>query len=171
MRKKLPRILLAGVTGGITMYVGMFLTFTLVGGVGPEESGLILGSAAQSDKLVAVYTELEPLPKIWSDPLPMLVGLLGFGVLHTLVYQSVAPAWPEGVVSRALRFAGILLGVGFAFFEFWTPFNLFGEPLWLIAVELSFWAVVAGLEAVVIVGIYEADVSVGIPFTSASGTD
>lgn len=140
------------------MYAGMLLTFTLVGGVGPEPEGLILGSSMQSEKLVAVYTSLEPLPRVFTDPGVIILGVIGFGVVHAVVYRSVAPAWPEGVLARAPRFAGVVFAVGFAFWEFWTPFNLFWEPLVLIAVELAMWAVVATIEAAAIVAVYESDV-------------
>jgi len=150
------RTVIAGIAGGITMYLAMFLTFTIVGGVSQEGGGLILGASMQSQKLVAVYTDLEPLPRIFTDPLVMLGGVVGFGVVYAGVYRSVAPAWPEGVGSRSVRFAGVLFGIGFAFWEFWTPFNLFGEPLALISLELSLWAVVALAAATAIVVVSES---------------
>jgi hypothetical protein len=56
---------------------------------------------------------------------------------------------------RALRLAGLLFFMVFLFWEFFTPFNQFGEPLPLIALELSFWTVIAIAEAVVIASIME----------------
>lgn len=40
-----------------------------------------------------------------------------------------------------------LLALSFLFWEFFTPFNQFGEPLPLIALELGFWAAIALAEA------------------------
>jgi hypothetical protein len=37
-----------------------------------------------------------------------------------------------------MRFAGLLFFMTFFFWEFFTPFNQFGEPLPLIALELCF---------------------------------
>jgi hypothetical protein len=47
----------------------------------------------------------------------------------------------------------------YLFWEFFTPFNQFGEPLPLIALELSFWAAIAVVEAVVIAAIVERGAS------------
>jgi hypothetical protein len=33
--------------------------------------------------------------------------------------------------------------MAFLFWEFFTPFNQFGEPVGLILIELCFWAVIA----------------------------
>jgi hypothetical protein len=43
----------------------------------------------------------------------------------------------------------------FFFWEFFTPFNQFGEPLPLIALELAFWALIAVAEAFAIASIME----------------
>jgi hypothetical protein len=45
------------------------------------------------------------------------------------------------------------VGLSYLFFEFVGPFNLLGEPLALVALELSFWALAALAEAFVIVWI------------------
>jgi hypothetical protein len=43
----------------------------------------------------------------------------------------------------------------FLFWEFFTPFNQFGEPLPLLALELSFWALIALAEAFTIAFVME----------------
>jgi hypothetical protein len=43
----------------------------------------------------------------------------------------------------------------FSFWEFFTPFNQFGEPLPLIGLELLFWAVIALSDGLVISCIIE----------------
>jgi hypothetical protein len=43
----------------------------------------------------------------------------------------------------------------FLFWEFFTPFNQFGEPVELIALELCFWAVIALADGLTIAGIME----------------
>lgn len=149
------RILLAGVAGGLSLNIAMILTFRVVG-FGWSGGGILLDPSFQSSKLIAVWTELEPLPKVYADPLPMVMGLLGFGFIHATVYQSVASAWPAGVIPRATRFAGLLFAVGFVFWEFFTPFNLFGEPLLLIGLELIFWMIIAGAEAMTIAVVFES---------------
>jgi hypothetical protein len=46
----------------------------------------------------------------------------------------------------------------FLFWEFFTPFNQFGEPLQLVALELVFWAAIAAAEAFVIAAVIERKV-------------
>lgn len=148
------RTFLAGSAGGLALNLTMLLTFRALG-FGWGGQGILLTHATQSQKLIAVWTSLEPLPRVIADPLLMTIGLLLFGVGHAFVYRSVSAGWPSGYLSRAARFAGLLFFMVFAFWEFFTPWNLFGEPLSLVALELCFWAVVATAEAFVIAFVIE----------------
>jgi len=78
-----------------------------------------------------------------------------FGIVHAFIYRSISVAWPSGVLPRALRFAGLVFFMTFAFWEFFTPFNQFGEPWPLIALELLFWAIIAACEAFAIAFVLE----------------
>lgn len=148
------RTLIAGLAGGVTMNLVMLLTFRAIG-FGWNGDGILLTSSIQSEKLIAVWTTLEPLPLIVANPAPIIVGLVLFGIGHAFIYRWIAAAWRPGIMPRALRFAGLLFFMVFLFWEFFTPFNQFGEPLALIALELSFWAAIALAEATVIAGIME----------------
>ena len=148
------RTLLAGVAGGMTLNLAMLLTFRAIG-FGWNGDGILLTSPIQSQKLVAVWTKLEPLPLVVANPAPIIIGLVLFGIGHAFIYRWLSAAWPLGVKKRALRFGGLLFFMAFLFWEFFTPFNQFGEPLLLISLELSFWAVIAITEALVIAVIVE----------------
>ncbi len=148
------RTLVAGLAGGVTMNLVMLLTFRAIG-FGWNGGGILLTSPLQSHKLIAVWTKLEPLPLIVANPAPMIIGLILFGVGHAFIYQSISASWPAGVMPRAVRFAALLFFMVFLFWEFFTPFNQFGEPLPLITLELLFWAAIAMGEALVIAGILE----------------
>jgi hypothetical protein len=148
------RTLVAGIAGGMAMNLVMLLTFRAIG-FGWEGDGILLTSSIQSQKLVAVWTTLEPLPLVVVEPAPIILGLFLFGVGHAFIYRWLSVAWPKGVMQRAIRFAGLLFFMTFLFWEFFTPFNQFGEPLPLIALELSFWAAIAFAEAVAIAAIVE----------------
>jgi hypothetical protein len=143
------RTLIAGLLGGIALNAVMLLTFRLIG-FGLDGGGILLDPAFQSQKLIAVWTELEPIPLAVSNPAPIVAGLLLFGVGHALVYSWLAPAWPPGILPRGLRMAALTFFLSYLFFEFFTPFNMFGEPPLLLALELVFWALVALTEAIVI---------------------
>jgi hypothetical protein len=146
--------ILAGIAGGSSLVIVMLLTFRLIG-FGWNGDGVLLDPTIQSAKLIAVWTQLDPLPLIVTRPTLIAAWLIAFGVLHAAVYRSVSRAWPTGVAPRALRMAGLLFTVSFAFWEFFTPFNQFGEPFPLIALELSFWAVIALVEAFTLAAMLE----------------
>jgi hypothetical protein len=151
------RTLLAGFAGGMTMNIVMLLTFRLLG-FGWNGGGILLSSPSQSQKLIAVWTQMEPLPLVVANPAPIIIGLVLFGVGHAFIYRSVSAAWPPGILPRATRFAGMLFFMIFLFWEFFTPFNQFGEPLQLVALELVFWAAIAAAEAFVIAAVIERKV-------------
>lgn len=136
------RLVLAGTAGGACASLLMLLTFRALG-FGWTGGGVLLDPAHQSPKLIAVWTELEPLPLVVTRPTIVAVGLVLLGIVHAAVYRMVVGAWPPGVRARAPRMPAVLFLVAFLFWEFFTPFNQFGEPLPLISLELLFWAVIA----------------------------
>jgi len=148
------KTIIAGIAGGMAMNLAMLLTFRGIG-FGWNGDGILLTSPIQSQKLIAVWTELEPLPLVVVNPAPIIVGMMLFGIVHAFIYRSISVAWPSGVLPRALRFAGLVFFMTFAFWEFFTPFNQFGEPLPLIALELLFWAIIAICEAFAIAFVLE----------------
>jgi len=148
------RTFIAGVAGGTTMNLVMLLTFRALG-FGWNGGGILLTSTIQSQKLIAVWTKLEPLPLVIANPLPIVVGLVLFGIGHAFIYRRLSVRWPTGIMHRTLRLAGLLFFMVFVFWEFFTPFNQFGEPLPLIALELFFWALIAIAEAIAIVVVIE----------------
>lgn len=148
------KTILAGLAGGMMMNVSLLLTFRLLG-FGWNGGGILLSSPIQSPKLIAVWTQIEPLPLVVANPAPIIIGLVLFGIGHAFIYRSVSAAWPVGIFQRAMRFAGLLFFMSFLFWEFFTPFNQFGEPLRLIALELLFWAIIAIAESFAIASVIE----------------
>ena len=124
------------------MNVAMLLTFRLLG-FGWDGDGILLESPAQSKKLIAIWTEIEPIPLVVNEPAPIIIGIMLFGIIHAYLFRWLSVAWPNGIVNRGLRLAGLVFVMTFLFWEFFTPFNMFGEPLHLIALELVFWGLIA----------------------------
>jgi hypothetical protein len=149
MKRTHGRTILAGIAGGLSMNVVMLLTFRLLG-FGWNGGGILLESPEQSRKLIAVWTEIEPLPLVVNAPAPIIIGIILFGIIHAYLFRWLSASWPEGVFNRGLRFAGLVFVMTFLFWEFFTPFNMFGEPLRLIALELVFWASIALADGIVI---------------------
>ena len=141
------RVLVAGLGGGVATNVAILVTFRRLG----FQSGFLLDPHWQSPKLVAVWTQIEPLPRVVAHPLPIIVGLVAFSLAHAWLYANLGGGWPPGLWSRTWRLGGLVFVLSYLFFEFFTPFNLFWEPLPLVAVQLVFWAVTASAEAGVIV--------------------
>ena len=142
MKRSHSRTILAGVGGGMAMNLAMLLTFGLIG-FGVNGEGFLLNPSIQSQKLIDVWTKMEPLPLAVTCPAPIVMGLILFGIVHAYLYRWISSAWPAGTVRRGLSFALIVFLMTFLFWEFFTPFNQFGEPPGLIALQLCFWAVVA----------------------------
>jgi hypothetical protein len=142
MKPSHVKTLLAGIAGGFAMNIAMLLTFRFIG-FGINADGILLDPSIQSSKLIAVWTEIEPLPLVVSRPAPIIFGIILFGIVHAYLYRWLSPAWPTGIVRRSLSFALLVFLMTFLFWEFFTPFNQFGEPVGLIAIELCFWAIIA----------------------------
>jgi hypothetical protein len=154
MKYSLTRSLLAGLAGGAALNLSMLLTFRAIG-LGWHDNGILLNSTLQSAKLIAVWKVITPIPRVVTHPVAMGLGVLAFAVGHAALYGWLAPAWPAGMVARAWRMALLVWFLSFAFFEFFTPFNMFGEPLPLLAIELSFWVIVALAESLVLAAVFE----------------
>ena len=148
------KTILAGIAGGLAMNLTMLVTFRLLG-FGWNGNGILIKSSGQSQKLIAVWTELEPIPLVVDSPTPIFIGMVLFTVIHAYLFRWLSFVWSGGTIHQGLQFAGLIFVMTFLFWEFFTPFNLFGEPLHLIALELVFWACIAladGLAISAIVG-------------------
>lgn len=136
------------------MNLVMLLTFRFIG-FGTTGEGILLDPSLQSEKLIAVWTEIEPLPLVVNQPAPIILGIILFGIAHAYIYRWISSAWPAGVAKRGLSFALLVFVMTFGFWEFFTPFNLFGEPFGLIVLELAFWALIAIADGLSISAIME----------------
>jgi hypothetical protein len=160
MNPSTKKTLLAGLAAGTAMNAAMLLTFRLLG-FGWDGDGILLHSPSQSPKLIAVWTELEPIPLVVDTPGPIIFGILLFGIVHAFLFRWLSPAWPPGALKKGLRFSALVFVMTFLFWEFFTPFNLFGEPLRLIVLELLFWALIALADGLTIAAVIGEDASVG----------
>ena len=113
-----------------------------------------LDPATQSPKVIAVWKEIEPLPRVLESPLLILGGLVFCGLACAFVYRSVAAAWPKGVVGRGWRLA-LIVWMGTVFSEFIGPFNVLHQPLALSVIAWAFWAVCALLQGYTIAYVAE----------------
>lgn len=106
----------------------------------------------QSQKLINVWTVWEPLPRIALMPnAAMISGFFLFTLLHVLVYRRFAALLPgQSWIGKGLALAAGIFIFQYGYFEFFTPFNQFHEPLHLIAYELLLQGMMATVEALII---------------------
>ena len=106
----------------------------------------------QSQKLINVWTVWEPLPRLSQQPsFPMMGGFLLFTLLHVMVYLRLFPVLPgNGWVAKGLSLALGIWVFQYGYFEFFTPFNQYREPLHLIAYELTLQGIMAAVEGLAI---------------------
>lgn len=75
MKNSIGKTVLAGILGGVCLNAILFLTFRLLG-FGWHGDGILLDSTLQSPKLIAVWTELNPLPLVLTHPPVIILGLV-----------------------------------------------------------------------------------------------
>ena len=142
------RILLATVVAGALLQATTALLW-----MNPLTTRIILTPEfGQSPKLINVWTVWEPLPRLTQQPAwAMIAGFLVFTFLHVVTYQRLAPLLPGG----GWIGKGLSLGLGiwafqYGYFEFFTPFNQYWEPLHLIAYQLLLQLIMAQVEGLAI---------------------
>jgi hypothetical protein len=144
------RTLVAGLAGGVAFVLGTFLTFAQFSGSRRGAEGVLFDPDTQSQKVIAVWKQLEPLPRVIETPAVILGGMVAFGIAYAVLYRSVAAAWPAGIHPRAWRLA-LVIWLAAVFSEFIGPFNVLHQPLSLSVVAWGFWAVSAVAEAYTLV--------------------
>ena len=121
----------------ITAVVNMFLLYALF--MNPISHDIIYSeSLGQSPKLVAVWTTLEPVPSVLSLTPALIITPVIFSFFFAVLYDSIPG---HGKIKKGFAYGIILWGTIAVFFELFTPVGLFGEPLHLLAYELSIWFV------------------------------
>jgi hypothetical protein len=153
-KPSLLRTVAAGLTGGLAFVLGTFLTFAQFSGSRQGDTGLLFSPDTQHAKVIAVWKEIEPLPRVIVQPSIILAGMVIFAIAYAFLYRSIAAAWPTGMTNRTWRLASIVW-VAAVFSEFMGPFNVLHQPLRLSVIAWGFWAVPALLEALAIVAILD----------------
>lgn len=141
-------MIVAGVVGGVVFGPVAFTLFFVIGG------SVIFAPGIQSKKLLAVWRELEPLPIVSTNPILAIMGFVVLGVLTAWVYSFIYDGFTGTWKKRGSSFGLVLFLTVSVFFEFFTPLNLFGEPLPLVALELFFWLIVTQAQGLAIAYIY-----------------
>ncbi|MBI5377559.1 MAG: hypothetical protein HZA82_02945 [Thaumarchaeota archaeon] len=134
----------------ITAIVNMFVLYALFMNQ-LSQSVIFSNNLDQSPKLVAVWNTLEPVPQMTSLLPVLLITPAIFSFFFAVLYDSIPG---HGKIKKGLAYGIILWGMIAVFFELFTPLGLFGEPLHLLAYELSLWFVGLVTVSLVLSGIY-----------------
>ena len=143
-----PGTLFAGLGGGIAWVAAMTVFF------GPAQA-VLANPELQSAKFLAVFTEIEPLPKTAEQGWILLAGLLVLGVLYAIAYRVVRQAvagrwWRKGAAFGVLAWLIMV-----PWFEFYLPWNVMHEPLPLVLLEAALWLLTLLAVGLAIAGVYE----------------
>lgn len=116
--------------------------------------GILFENESQSAKVVAVLFEMDPRPLMFTNGLFYLAIAGVIGGVHGLVFAWIEPALPSRTLRRGLAYGATLWALMAVYFEFHAPFNMFGEPPALVAVELAFWVIVLATEGLILSALY-----------------
>jgi len=121
----------------IVSILHMFMLFGLF--MNPLSKEIIFSNElGQSEKLVNVWNTLEPVPSLQSLAPGLLITPAIFCILFAVLYDSIPGSTK---LKKGFSFGIIWWTTVSVFFELFTPFGLFGEPLHLLGYELFLWFV------------------------------
>ena len=113
----------------------------------PLSQGMIFSkSLGQSEKLVAVWSEIRPVPTLLSLLPALIIAPLIYSLVFATIYDSI-PGKPG--ITRGFTYGIILWALVAIFFELFTPIGLFGEPIHLLAYELLLWFIALSIVGIV----------------------
>ena len=153
-RIKPTKAIVAGILGGMAASLVVLILFRLIGF---EYWGILTNPEYQSPKLLKVWTEIEPIPLAVNHPGIITLGFVILSILHAFVFAIIRQGIPGEGLKKGIIFGLIIWLFSYVFFEFFTPWNMFGEPLSLVGLELLFWIGVALSEGIVIAKVYNVD--------------
>jgi len=123
------------ITISIIAPMNMLLLFGLF--MNPVSQEIIFSdSLGQSSKLIAVWTQIEPVPSLVSL-IPALIIMPSVATLVFARFYDLLPTRDRRL--KGLSFGIMLWALVAVFFELFTPYGLFGEPPILLAYELMLW--------------------------------
>lgn len=141
------RAVIAGGLGGAALIIGLIVFF------GPVQ-GILSDPAIQSPKMIAVFTEIEPLPRVGTQPWAVAIGFILLGVIHGLVFAWLAPALPGDGWRKGFAYGLVLWLLMVTWFEFFILWNVMHEPVILIALEGALWLLTLQVEGLTIAAAY-----------------
>jgi hypothetical protein len=133
------KLMRGGISGAIAFVIANIISNLLFFQIGKP---VLFNPDLQSEKLIAILFEIKPLPLMFTNKSLYLAIAAVIGIIHGLVFTYIEPSLPKNQIKRGAAFAAILWALMVLYFEFHAPFNMFGEPISLVLLELLFWVIV-----------------------------
>lgn len=146
---KLVSIIAAGIAGGLAWLLGLTVFF------GPAQA-ILADPALQSAKFLRVFTEIEPLPRVATNPWVLPLALTIIGVIHASVFAALRQGLPGRGWRKGSTFGLAVWALMVPWFEFYLPWNVMHEPLALVLLEAALWALVLQLVGIAIALVHGA---------------
>lgn len=128
------RTLLTVLLCGLCWYGTFYLFF-----IGSGAQNILANPAYQSSKFLRVFMEIEPLPRVVSDPWLVIKGFFLIGILVGLAFVWVSPHFKGNWLQKGLKFGLLHWMLMVPWFEFYLPYNVMNEPFSLVLLEAALW--------------------------------
>ena len=130
-RSLLFRFPLAVLAGTIGWLLGSTLSFV------PAQA-ILADPSVQSEKMIAIFATLEPLPRITAPwQMILLVGVVS--LFLTLAYRLARPNPVDPWWRRGIGFGSLAWLLMVPWFELYLPWNVLHEPMLLVLLEAACW--------------------------------
>ncbi|TND10202.1 MAG: transmembrane protein [Bacteroidetes bacterium] len=133
MNRKITRIILALLAGGMAWY-GAFLFFFIYSGA----QHILADPGIQSEKFIGVFIT-EPLPRVATEPNLLLCGIYMISSIGVLVFAFLSDKLKGGWFRKGITFGLLNWLMTIPWFEFYLPYNVMHEPLSLVLFEGLLW--------------------------------
>lgn len=134
------RILTGGIIATLVWNLGIRFIF------GPAQY-FLANPEYQSRKFIAVFTEVEPLPRMFIQPMEYYIGFLIVGTAFSSAFYLMREWIPGNTFKKGIKFGLVAWLLTITWFEFYLPWNVMHEPLVLVVLELFLWIIVQMLVA------------------------
>ena len=142
------RAIVTGLAGGLAWIVAMLAFF------GPAQT-ILANPDYQSEKFIAVFSTIEPLPHATENIWVLVIGLMSIGIIYGLIFAWLSPGLPGKGWRKGAAFGLTAWALSFTWFEFYLPWNVMWEPPLLVLLELALWFLVMQAVGIVMSIVYQ----------------
>ena len=159
-----PRLITATLAAFFVMLLANIVLYD-----NPLIQSVYYSAAGQSDKFVAIWNTLQPLPALsakWStlaNPSGRTFAVQGlllvwlFGV--TFVFARLHAAIPGAGLRKGVNYGFVVWALCFVFFDVWSHFNVMAMPVAFVALGMALNLVISIAAGVTVAALYRPSAS------------